>query len=72
MGSLINKLWKNSKGFLGIIIGTFLSLQIAPTVSLAIYSNLMTPWKNQDRIIELENKIWRLELRLNELKRNTD
>ena len=60
---------KNSKGFFGVIIGTFLSLQIAPTVSLALYTNLMTPWDNADRITELEQKNREYELRIRQLER---
>lgn len=59
---------KGSKGFLGIVLGTFLSLQIAPTVSLAIYTNLMTPWRNAERITELEQKNREYEIRIRRLE----
>ena len=60
------KLWNGGKGILGIALGTFLSLQIAPTVSLAVYTNLMTPWANAERITDLEKQVFDLERRLQE------
>ncbi|QIN96860.1 hypothetical protein [Synechococcus phage S-N03] len=55
--SRFTKLIKGGKGFLAVAFGTFLSLQVAPTVSLAVYQNLMTPWANSEDIERLQRQV---------------
>lgn len=45
------------KNVLGVAIGTFLSIQVVPTATLAVYQTLMTPWRNQAEIERLDRQV---------------
>ena len=45
------------KNVIGVAIGTFLSIQVVPTASLAVYQTLMTPWSNQAEIERLDRQV---------------
>ena len=46
-----------TKNVIGVALGTFLSIQVVPSASLAVYQALMTPFTNADTIEGLEDRI---------------
>ena len=45
------------KNVIGVAIGTFLSIQVVPTATLAVYQTLMTPWENEAEIERLDRQV---------------
>ena len=46
-----------TKNVIGVALGTFLSIQVVPSASLAVYQSLMTPFDNAETIEGLEARI---------------
>ncbi len=46
-----------TKNIIGVAIGTFLSIQVIPSVTLSAYQTMMTPWRNTEEIERLEDRI---------------
>ena len=46
-----------TKNIIGVAIGTFLSIQVIPSVTLSVYQTMMTPWRNTEEIERLEDRI---------------
>ena len=60
------------KNVIGVAIGTFLSIQVVPSASLADYQTLMTPFTNYDLIEDLEDRISAQDAHIRHLMREID
>ena len=60
------------KNVIGVAIGTFLSIQVVPSASLAVYQTLMTPFTNYDLIEDLEGRISAQDAHIRHLTREID
>lgn len=60
------------KNVIGVALGTFLSIQVVPSASLAVYQTLMTPFTNFDLIEGLEARIAAQDRHILHLTREID
>lgn len=58
-----------TKNVIGVALGTFLSIQVVPSATLAVYQTLMTPFTNADTIERLEARIRAQEKHIQHLNR---